>query len=720
MKEQIHVTVVITAKNAALHLRECLDSVLGQTLGELQVLCADLSSKDATPAIIREYAERDTRVEARTRAGADDGGAENACLEEALGTYTFFLRGDDLIPERDALERLVRAAEEADAKVCGGIRVNYINRRRIDEVPAEQLPGTFCYADRPFVGDAGPFLFRTSFLWEKGLRFDCLTAFREEVFLTRVMAEAGSYVRIPARSFLSRSPVFPVKPEELPSRTVQDLLRGIKEILKTASDKGYGELRTEALDKLSDPDLRIALRQHIDRRNYRTMELLTGLAAARGEAETPDNGELAGLLADAENGLTKRNERPAVPAPCAAPKVTVIMPSLNVEPFIRLCMESVLDQTMKDLEILCVDAGSGDGTLEILREYAEKDRRVTLLQSDRRSYGYQVNMGIRRARGEYIAIVETDDFIAPDMYEVLYREAKESGAEVIKADVNYFKGDGSRRKVEKWPVMKKSHADCYGRILDPLTDRWMFTQWNTVAIWAGLYERRFLEESGTRCNETPGASFQDNGFWFQVLMNSRRVMISDHVFYHLRRDNPNSSVMSADKMNCMTVETDFIRAKILERDEETRKIFLPVCGYFRFRNYMFTYSRIHEEDKPGYLKRCREEFLALEAAGELDLDLFEPDLMKKLVAIMEDPETFYARDVVKTRLEMPEMYRNERKKYENEKKRAEQEKKQREKAQRTISEMERSEVWTAGTRFTGLKAKVRGIFGISSCKTEDR
>ena len=70
------------------------------------------------------------------------------------------------------------------------------------------------------------------------------------------------------------------------------------------------------------------------------------------------------------------------------PKVSIIMPSLNVVDYIQECMESVVNQTLKDIEIICVDAGSTDGTLEILREYEEKDSRVKIILSDRKSYGY--------------------------------------------------------------------------------------------------------------------------------------------------------------------------------------------------------------------------------------------------------------------------------------------------------------------------------------------
>ena len=82
------------------------------------------------------------------------------------------------------------------------------------------------------------------------------------------------------------------------------------------------------------------------------------------------------------------------------PKVSIIMPSLNVGSYIRECIESVLAQTLSDIEVLCVDAGSTDGTLEILEKYAKKDSRVRVIHSDRKSYGYQMNLGIQEANSE--------------------------------------------------------------------------------------------------------------------------------------------------------------------------------------------------------------------------------------------------------------------------------------------------------------------------------
>ena len=99
--------------------------------------------------------------------------------------------------------------------------------------------------------------------------------------------------------------------------------------------------------------------------------------------------------------------------------ISVVMPMYNQEKYIVKCLESVINQTLKELEIIVVNDGSTDLSLSIVKSYAEKDDRVVIIDKPNSGYGNSVNLGMRRATGKYIGIVETDDFIAPDMFETL-------------------------------------------------------------------------------------------------------------------------------------------------------------------------------------------------------------------------------------------------------------------------------------------------------------
>ena len=113
------------------------------------------------------------------------------------------------------------------------------------------------------------------------------------------------------------------------------------------------------------------------------------------------------------------------------PKVSVIIPVYNVELYLRICLESVLKQNLKEIEIICVDDGSTDKSLDILLEYAAKDNRITVLKQENLYAGVARNAGLAVARGEYLSFLDSDDFFEPDMHEEMYKKAKEDGSDVV-------------------------------------------------------------------------------------------------------------------------------------------------------------------------------------------------------------------------------------------------------------------------------------------------
>lgn len=214
------------------------------------------------------------------------------------------------------------------------------------------------------------------------------------------------------------------------------------------------------------------------------------------------------------------------------------MPSLNVKKYIRECMDSVVGQSLQGLEILCIDAGSTDGTLEILEEYARSDKRIILHHSTMKSYGQQINMGVNLAKGKYVAVVETDDYIDNHMYETLYGIAEENQLDYVKADFMGFlelrSGQIYFDKGRVWP-----DDGLYRKVLS--AEEYPKLYIRDVNIWKGLYNRNFLLEHEIRLNETPGAAFQDIGFCHLLLAYARRAMYIKDMLYFYRRDNEASS-----------------------------------------------------------------------------------------------------------------------------------------------------------------------------------
>ena len=115
-------------------------------------------------------------------------------------------------------------------------------------------------------------------------------------------------------------------------------------------------------------------------------------------------------------------------------KVSIIIPIYNVEQYLRECLDSVINQTLKNIEIICVNDGSKDNSLEILQEYEKKDKRIIIIDKKNSGYGHSMNVGINKATGEYIGIVEPDDYVKTNMFEKLYNKANELNLDFIKSD----------------------------------------------------------------------------------------------------------------------------------------------------------------------------------------------------------------------------------------------------------------------------------------------
>lgn len=116
------------------------------------------------------------------------------------------------------------------------------------------------------------------------------------------------------------------------------------------------------------------------------------------------------------------------------PKVSVVVPIYGVEKYLHQCVDSILAQTLKDIEIILVDDGSKDKCPEIVDEYAKKDPRIVSVHQPNGGYGRAVNHGIELAKGEYIGIIESDDWIEPTMYEKLYQKAVETNSDITKSN----------------------------------------------------------------------------------------------------------------------------------------------------------------------------------------------------------------------------------------------------------------------------------------------
>ena len=220
------------------------------------------------------------------------------------------------------------------------------------------------------------------------------------------------------------------------------------------------------------------------------------------------------------------------------PLVSIVVPICNVETYLEQCLNSLINQTYKNIEIICVNDGSTDRSIDILHKYAKKDDRILIITKVNSGYGQSMNIALDKARGKYISIVESDDFIELSMINDLVNLAEMHNLDLVRCNYNEYFNEHKIPHNNKW-IDKNV-------ILYPIKNKSFFFQ--EPAIWSNLIKRQILEYHNIRFLETPGASFQDTSFSFKLFYYSNRVLMTDKYLLNYRIDNNNSSVKSSKKV----------------------------------------------------------------------------------------------------------------------------------------------------------------------------
>ncbi len=327
-------------------------------------------------------------------------------------------------------------------------------------------------------------------------------------------------------------------------------------------------------------------------------------------------------------------------------RISVVIPVYNASPFLRECLESLRAQTLADWEAICLDDGSTDDSLAILRDFAQKDPRFRVETKPNSGYGATVNLGLRHSRGKYVAILEPDDRLAsPDVYEKLLGGAEQLGAEIVKGDYHFWwSGRGNANGLRERAFSLRS-LPAGGNALLPLdaqTRRGLFAL--PLSVWSALYLREFLLRENIFFNETKGASFQDNAFSFKIFVAAKRVALADVPVVDYRQDNAASSIKSPDKVFCIADELHEIERWLRSRGGDAWDAFRFEFFLFKYKAYFANLLRIPRERRREFFALFLEEFRAARERGELPPELFSR-LKKRLPLLLDKPEKFlrYAR-----------------------------------------------------------------------------
>lgn len=220
--------------------------------------------------------------------------------------------------------------------------------------------------------------------------------------------------------------------------------------------------------------------------------------------------------------------------------VSIIIPIFNAEPYLAQCLDSVLAQPYRELDIICLNDGSTDGSLAIMQAYADRDERIRIIDKQNQGYGATCNRGLEEAHGTWISIVEPDDWIEPGMYADML-----AFAATLDGPVDIVKTPYWRIWMPGTPEQRKLNCSYRSRIKPP---RQPFVIRDAAhllthhpSIWSAIYRKSFLDVHGIRFREYPGAGWADNPFLIETLCQAERIAYLDKPYYCYREETPEKS-----------------------------------------------------------------------------------------------------------------------------------------------------------------------------------
>lgn len=249
-------------------------------------------------------------------------------------------------------------------------------------------------------------------------------------------------------------------------------------------------------------------------------------------------------------------------------KISILVPVYNSEENLETCLNSLMDQTIKDIEIIVINDGSTDNSLKIAQKFAEKDSRFVIIDKKNSGYGDSLNFGIRKARGQYLGIVESDDYASTNMYEVLYKNTKNGTIDIVKSkhSINIQNADNEETFGETGTNARSYNSLPKYQAFTAKENPNIF--YLMPSVWSAIYKKDFILSNDLFFVNTPRASFQDRSFAFKIYTKANSILIVDEILYHYCPGEANSSITQTSIMTNflqqMEIFTFLMRNKIVD------------------------------------------------------------------------------------------------------------------------------------------------------------
>lgn len=315
--------------------------------------------------------------------------------------------------------------------------------------------------------------------------------------------------------------------------------------------------------------------------------------------------------------------------------VSVIVPIYNMEAYLDQALASLEEQSFPNLEIICINDGSTDGSSAIMRAHAARDARIRIIDRENQGYGASCNLGIEEASGDYLAILEPDDWIERGMFADLLELADSLAVPVDVAKSAYWRVFERAGETIKVPCAYKQ------RVKPDMQPFRVADQPELLlhhpSIWSAIYRLEWLREKGIRFREVPGAGWVDNPFLVETLCQTDAIAYLDHAYYCYREDTAEKALAFAHRNPLLPLERWCDMVEILERlgvrDESVWR-----AQNLRGITYSCTAIEASGLDHPGLRDKIVEVFSAMDPALVMDDAHIKPAEKRLFATLLGLPE----------------------------------------------------------------------------------
>ena len=313
--------------------------------------------------------------------------------------------------------------------------------------------------------------------------------------------------------------------------------------------------------------------------------------------------------------------------------VSILVPIFNMEKYLNKCLDSLVNQTLKDIEIILINDGSTDDSFKIINDYAKQDERIKIINKENTGYGASMNMGLDFAQGKYIGIVEPDDFVSINMFEKLSEKISKYDCDLVKSDFYICNSERKQKikfsQIEKYKTNEIINAKTNPEILKLIP-----------SIWSAVYKKDFLIKNNIRFLETPGASFQDTSFSIKTLMNAEKLMLIPDAYLFYNDANNSSSTKNKGKIYFICKEFEEIHRYIDENQEF--EIFRQIIFAKQFKAYCWNFSRLDSSVNKEFFDYFYNQYKKYYDDKKLNSDFYTYIKRKKdFDLFINKPEKFY-------------------------------------------------------------------------------